>query len=71
VADGKDLNEVRIRDLMTTDLTVITVGTSVRDAAETMLAGRFRHLPVVGDAGLIGIVDITDVCRALLDPPTG
>jgi hypothetical protein len=27
---------------------------------------RFRHLPVTGDAGLAGIVDITDVCRALL-----
>lgn len=26
------------------------------------------HLPVVGDAGLAGIVDITDVCRALLAP---
>jgi CBS domain-containing protein len=33
-----------------------------------MTSGRFRHLPVVGDAGLVGIVDITDVCRALLEP---
>jgi CBS domain-containing protein len=34
-----------------------------------MLAGHFRHLPVVNDGRLIGIVDIRDVCRALLDPP--
>jgi CBS domain-containing protein len=33
-----------------------------------MTSGHFRHLPVVGDAGLIGIVNITDVCRALLEP---
>ena len=33
-----------------------------------MTSGYFRHLPVVGDAGLVGIVDITDVCLALLDP---
>ena len=33
-----------------------------------MTGGRFRLLPVIGDDGLIGIVDITDVCRALLDP---
>jgi CBS domain-containing protein len=33
-----------------------------------MTSGHFRHLPVVGDAGLAGIVDITDVCRALIDP---
>jgi CBS domain-containing protein len=33
-----------------------------------MMNGHFRHLPVVGDAGLVGMVDITDVCRALLEP---
>ncbi len=70
VADKKDLEEIRIRDLMTRDPTVITGDTSVRDAAESMLAGHFRHLPVVSDAGLVGIVDIGDVCRALLDLPT-
>jgi CBS domain-containing protein len=41
-----------------------------------MTSGHFRHLPVVGDIGLAGIVDVTDVCRALLEPdisqpPTG
>jgi len=69
VADKKNLDQVRIRDLMTKNPTVITAGTSVREAAESMLAGHFRHLPVVGDAGLIGIVEIADVCRALLDMP--
>jgi CBS domain-containing protein len=32
-----------------------------------MTSGRFRHLPVMGGSGLVGIVDITDICRALLD----
>jgi CBS domain-containing protein len=32
-----------------------------------MVTGHFRHLPVVGEAGLIGMVDVTDVCAALLD----
>jgi CBS domain-containing protein len=68
VADGKDVNRVRIDDLMTTRPTVISTTTSVRDAANVMTSGHFRHLPVVGDAGLVGIVDITDVCRALIDP---
>ena len=68
VADGKDVNSVRIYDLMTTRPTVISTTTSVRDAANVMTSGHFRHLPVVGDAGLVGIVDITDVCRVLIDP---
>ena len=69
VADGKDVNDVRIRALITTHLTVITAGTSIRDAARSMVTGHFRHLPVVGEAGLIGMVDITDVCAALPGPP--
>jgi CBS domain-containing protein len=69
VADGRDADVVRIYDLMTTRLSVIKSTASIRDAAEAMIAGRFRHLPIVGDTGLIGIVDITDICRALLDAP--
>jgi CBS domain-containing protein len=71
VADGRDTDAVRIYDLMTTRLSVINATASIRDAANTMITGRFRHLPVVEDAGLIGMIDITDVCRALLDAPGG
>jgi CBS domain-containing protein len=67
VADGKDVNEVRIHDLMTMRPTVIHPKTSIIEAAKIMTNGRFRHLPVVGDDGISGMVDITDVCRALLD----
>jgi len=66
VADGNDINNVRIHDVMSTRPTVITPNTSVRDAAVIMTKGHFRHLPVVGDAGLQGVVDINDVCQALL-----
>lgn len=67
VADGRDADAVRILNLMTTQLSVIEATASIRDAATTMINSRFRHLPVVADAGLTGIVDITDVCRALLE----
>jgi CBS domain-containing protein len=66
VADGKNPNDVRIYQLMTTDPTVVNTATTIRDAAKVMTSKRFRHLPVIGDAGLVGIVDITDVCNALL-----
>src|SRR6516162_8527280 len=67
VADGKNPNDVRIYQLMTARPTVVSTTASIHDAAKVMTSGRFRHLPVMGDAGLIGIVDITDVCSALLD----
>ncbi len=67
VADGKNPNDVRIYQQMTPRPTVVNTSTSIRDAAKVMTSRRFRHLPVMGDTGLVGIVDITDVCRALLE----
>jgi CBS domain-containing protein len=71
VADGKDVNQVRIHDLMTADPTVITATTSIHEAARVMVTGHFRHLPVVGDSGVVGMVDIADICRALLNSLDG
>ena len=53
---------------MSTRPTVIKTTTSSVDTAKVMTSSHFRHLPVVGDAGLVGIVDIAYVCRALLEP---
>jgi CBS domain-containing protein len=71
VADGGDADAVRIHDLMTTNLSVVKATATIRDAADTMITGRFRHLPVVEDAALLGMIDITDVCRALLNASRG
>ena len=70
IADGKDVNDVWVSAVMTTHPAVITT-TSIRDAAETMTARHLRHLPVAGDAGLLGVVDIIDVCRALISAGEG
>jgi CBS domain-containing protein len=74
VADGLDVNEVRVHDLMTARPTVVDTATTIRAAAGLMTSGRFRQLPVVDDTGLVGMVDISDVCRALIEcepPGTG
>ena len=68
VADRKNLNDVRILDLMTPDPTIINTTASIRDAAIIMTRGHFRDLPVASESGLVGMVDITDVCRALIGP---
>ena len=70
IADGKDVNNVWVDAVMTSRPAVITT-TSIRDAAEVMTDRHFRHLPVAGDAGLPGVVDIIDVCRALISPGEG
>ena len=64
IAGRKDLNDVRVYAAMITR-PALTTTTSIRDAAKIMTARHFRHLPAAGDAGLLGVIDITDVCRAL------
>jgi CBS domain-containing protein len=67
VADGKDVNQVRIEEVMKPEPAVVGRDTSVEEAAELMVARHVRQLPVVDDAGsVMGIVDIASVCRCLL-----
>jgi CBS domain-containing protein len=66
VADGQDVNDVRVHAAMTTRTAIIDTATSIRAVAEMMTSGHFRHLPVVSPTGLVGMVDINDVCRALM-----
>ena len=70
IADGKDINEVRVNAVMATRPTV-TATTSIRDAATIMTTGHYRHLPVTGDTGLVGMVDITNICRGIDRHRTG
>ena len=70
IADGKDVNDVWVDAVMTTRPAIITT-TSIRDAARIMTTRHFRHLPVAGDAGLLGVVNIIDVCRALINTGEG
>jgi CBS domain-containing protein len=70
IADGKDVNDIWV-DAAMTARPAITATTSVSDAAKIMTARRLRHLPVSGDTGILGIVDITDVCQALINTGQG
>ena len=70
IADGKDVNDVWVDAVMTTRPALITT-TSIHHAAKIMTARHFRHLPVAGDAGLLGVADIIDVCRALINAGEG
>ena len=50
--------------MMTTRPANLTT-TKIHHAAKIMMTRHLRHLPVAGDAGLLGVVDITDVCRVI------
>ncbi|OGP84733.1 MAG: hypothetical protein A2Y95_03685 [Deltaproteobacteria bacterium RBG_13_65_10] len=65
-ADGPDLDQVRVREMMTEEPISIGPYHRVTAAASVMLQRRIGALPVVEEGKVIGIVTQTDVLRALL-----
>jgi CBS domain-containing protein len=63
-ASGDDLTSSPVARWMTKDPTTAEPDTDSEDAAQTMLSGGFRHLPVAEGATVAGIVSLRDVLSA-------
>ena len=59
--------ETRVGDVMTTPVVSADPGDSIQQCMETMTTCRCRHLPVVNDGKLLGIVSIGDLVKKMLD----
>ena len=53
----------RVVEVMTPDPRSVLLETRVSDAMDLMTSGRFRHLPVMEDGQVVGMVSIGDVMR--------
>ena len=61
VAPRRDAAATKVAEVMTTPVTACGPDTPVDDCAAMMTAKRIRHLPVVSDRGLVGVITIGDV----------
>ena len=59
--------DTRVGDVMTSPVVSADPGDSVQQCMETMTTCRCRHLPVVNDGKLLGIVSIGDLVKKMLD----
>ena len=64
---GPDIFKITVEQLMTRDVITCSSADRVNDLMKKMTAGRFRHLPVVDDGGLTGIISIGDVVKSRLE----
>jgi len=74
VAHGVDLGDATVADAMTKDVLTTSPGEPLRDAAREMAARWIRHLPVVKDDQVVGMLsmrDVTGVFAALSKDPSG
>jgi CBS domain-containing protein len=65
LAEDADADEVWVGDVMSDDPRYVTIGEDVASAVDVMLAAGIRHLPVVDEGELVGIVSIRDLSKAL------
>jgi len=63
-ANGADALTMTAGALMTRALKTASPRTTVGEAMNMMTSGRFRHLPVIENGVLVGLVSIGDVVRA-------
>lgn len=60
---GADALAMPAKDGMTRDVISCTRESTLDQIMETMTKGRFRHLPVIEDGALAGIISIGDVVK--------
>ncbi|GAA2869892.1 CBS domain-containing protein [Pseudonocardia halophobica] len=64
---GADLLGIAVSEIMTTVVATCTPDDGVSHLAQVMTNRRVRHLPVVVDEELLGIVSIGDLVKARID----
>lgn len=65
--DGSSLLDRAVESVMSTEVTSAGLDEDVNDLMELMTEGRFRHVPVMEDGELVGIVSIGDVVKVRID----
>jgi CBS domain-containing protein len=65
--ESADLRDVRVADVMTKQVLSIGPDDDVLAAARLMSEKRIRHVPVVQDGNILGVVGIRDVMRSLVE----
>ena len=62
-SQGKDALSSPASMFMTRDVTICTLDRSIEELMSIMTKGRFRHVPVVENGNLVGIISIGDVVK--------
>ncbi|MBI5301693.1 MAG: CBS domain-containing protein [Chloroflexi bacterium] len=63
---GKITETTRVREIMTTNVIYVSPEQTVEDCMALMTAKRVRHLPVLAQNKLVGLVSIGDVVKSLI-----
>jgi CBS domain-containing protein len=66
ILKGKTSKDTLVRDVMTAKVVFVRPEQSIEECMALMTDKRFRHLPVLEEGQLVGILSIGDVVKALI-----
>jgi CBS domain-containing protein len=66
VLKGRTSRETAVRDIMTHKVLVIAPGHTIEECMALMTLKRVRHLPVMDDDRMVGIISMRDVVKAIM-----
>ena len=64
--EGKTSHTTKVREIITTDVTAISPQDTVEDAMRLMTEKHIRHLPVLEDGRMVGLVSIGDMVNCII-----
>jgi CBS domain-containing protein len=67
VLHGRSSNEMPVREIMSAPVITVTPEESVSDCMRIMTERHIRHLPVLVDGRVTGVVSIGDLVRAIIE----
>jgi CBS domain-containing protein len=65
-ATGNCSLDTPVKNLMTTEMVTVNLGTTLEECMNLMIQWHIRHLPIMDRGRLIGMVSMRDVVEALL-----
>jgi len=65
--ERKNPEETRIEEVMTRELITIDLNKTVNECMGLMTDNHIRHLPVVDDGRLVGIISVGDVVKDIIE----
>jgi len=66
ILHGKSSIDTEVQDIMTSEVLCISPDQSVAKCMALMTEKRIRHIPVLDDGRLVGVISIGDVVKAII-----
>jgi CBS domain-containing protein len=70
ILKNRSSHDTPVSDIMTSPAISVTTEDTVHHCMQLMTEGRFRHLPVVKAGGVVGMLSIGDLVKAVIQEQT-